>query len=237
MVNARRRVVVAGAGGHGTVVAEAAMMSKTFTVVGFVDDDPGRRGTELLGLPVLGAINDLTRLADVDGVLIGIGGVGDNTARRMVYMRIVELGFDVPAVVHPASFVAPSAHLSSATFVAAGAIVGTNARIGTNTICNTSCVVDHDCVIGAASHIAPGASLSGNVMVGDDTHIGTNATVIQGVRIGDRALVAAGAVVVGDVAPGTRVAGNPARRMRAASLASMESAAPLAVIEDDARER
>jgi acetyltransferase-like isoleucine patch superfamily enzyme len=41
--------------------------------------------------------------------------------------------------------------------------------------------------------------------------IGANATLLPGVRIGREALVGAGAVVTRDVAPGTVVAGNPAR--------------------------
>lgn len=41
--------------------------------------------------------------------------------------------------------------------------------------------------------------------------IGSNATILAGVVVGARALVGAGAVVTRDVAPGTIVAGNPAR--------------------------
>lgn len=41
--------------------------------------------------------------------------------------------------------------------------------------------------------------------------IGSGATILCGVTIGERAIVGAGAVVTKDVAPGTAVAGNPAR--------------------------
>jgi UDP-2-acetamido-3-amino-2,3-dideoxy-glucuronate N-acetyltransferase len=41
--------------------------------------------------------------------------------------------------------------------------------------------------------------------------IGSNATIMSGVTIGEGALVGAGAVVTKDVAPGTTVAGVPAR--------------------------
>ncbi len=44
--------------------------------------------------------------------------------------------------------------------------------------------------------------------------IGSGATVLGGVRIGRNATVGAGAVVTQDVAPGTTVAGNPARPTR-----------------------
>ena len=44
--------------------------------------------------------------------------------------------------------------------------------------------------------------------------IGSSATILGGVTIGERALVGAGSVVTKDVAPGTVVAGNPARLMK-----------------------
>ena len=50
--------------------------------------------------------------------------------------------------------------------------------------------------------------------VDDDASIGSGATIMCGIRIGKGAMVGAGAVVTKDVAPGTTVAGNPARPVR-----------------------
>ena len=41
--------------------------------------------------------------------------------------------------------------------------------------------------------------------------IGSGATILGGITIGEGAMVGAGSVVTRDVAPGTTVAGNPAR--------------------------
>lgn len=49
------------------------------------------------------------------------------------------------------------------------------------------------------------------VEIGSDVWIGAKATVGAGVSVGDRAVIAGSAVVVRDVAPGTVVAGVPAR--------------------------
>ncbi len=46
--------------------------------------------------------------------------------------------------------------------------------------------------------------------------IGSNATILCGVTVGEGALVGAGAVVTKDVAPGSVVAGNPAKVLRSA---------------------
>lgn len=49
------------------------------------------------------------------------------------------------------------------------------------------------------------------VSIGEDVWIGGSAILLPGVTVGDGAIVGAGAVVTRNVAPGMRVAGNPAR--------------------------
>ena len=52
------------------------------------------------------------------------------------------------------------------------------------------------------------------VVIEDDVWIASGARVMPGVRIGAGAVVAAGSIVTKDVAPGTLVAGAPARLVR-----------------------
>lgn len=59
-----------------------------------------------------------------------------------------------------------------------------------------------------------GPITSGKVVIEDGAWIGAGAIILPGVTIGRRAVVAAGAVVSRDVAPGTVVAGVPARPLR-----------------------
>ncbi len=49
------------------------------------------------------------------------------------------------------------------------------------------------------------------ILIGDDVWIGDKATILAGVTIGAGAIIGAGSVVTRDVAPGSVVAGAPAR--------------------------
>ncbi len=65
-----QRVLVVGAGNLGRQVVERlnAHTEYGFTVVGFLDDDPGRQGCDFHGAPVLGTTQDLERTVAEKGV-------------------------------------------------------------------------------------------------------------------------------------------------------------------------
>ena len=111
---------------------------------------------------------------------------------------------------------------------------GFNIALGDDVYINAGCaIVDSAAVtIGARSMLGPavqvycaerhkdparraeGLELARPVAIGSDVWIGGGAIVLPGVTIGDGAIVGAGSVVTRRVAPGSIVAGNPARPLR-----------------------
>ena len=210
-------IVGLGAGTHAKSVLEAICSGGRFSPTALVDDDVARAGAEVLGVPVLAGPTALERL-QAEGVrhaFVGVGGTRESAARRRVFERLREAGFELPPVVHGAASVSAWARLAHGAQVLAAAVVGPEADVGEGAIVNTGAIVEHDCRVGAHAHVAPGARLAGLVTVGPGAHVGIGAVVIENVAIGAGALVAAGAVVVRDVEEGERVAGVPARPLDA----------------------
>jgi len=201
------RLAIVGAGGHGRVVADAAMSGSWRNVVFFDDRHPGLTMTG--EWPVEGTGPDLLQnFADFDGVMIGIG---NNAARIALFRTLSGLGAPLVTVVHPRACVSPRAFLGIGCMVSAGAVINIGAEIGAASIINTGATVDHDCQIAEGVHIAPGANLSGDVTVGSRSWIGVGATVRQGITIGSDVTIGAGAVVVSDMADGVTAVGCPAK--------------------------
>lgn len=207
---------ILGAGGHGRVVADAALATGRWAEIAFFDDDAAR--ATQLGRFVwkgdgpaffAGGSRDPAGAAIERHIAVGHNPVRDDLARRCE-----ALGHTLACVIHPRAVVSPEARLAPGCFIAAGAIVAPGADIGAVGIVNHGASVDHDSRLGRAVHVGPGAHLGGNVSVGDRAWVGLGAAVRQGIRIGAGAMVGAGAVVVAGVADNLTVVGNPARPLR-----------------------
>jgi FlaA1/EpsC-like NDP-sugar epimerase len=85
---ARKRVLIAGAGRAGAALVKdlLATMRHAVEVIGFVDDDPDKQGTTLLGLKVLGTTRDLAEIPrhrPVDQVIVAIPSASPLVLRRI----------------------------------------------------------------------------------------------------------------------------------------------------------
>jgi sugar O-acyltransferase (sialic acid O-acetyltransferase NeuD family) len=197
-----------GAGGHGRVVADAAMGLGHWRALYATYRGCEASALELLpGVALLGLSEALAL-----GYPVHVA-IGDNMARERESAALGET-LGLTSVRHPRACVSAFAELGQGCFVAAQAVVGPHVRLGRGVIVNHGAVVDHDAVVGAFSHVAPGATMGGGACLGSRVLVGANATVLPGVRVADDVVIGAGAVVCCDLLmPGTYV-GVPARRLR-----------------------
>jgi len=64
----QRRALVMGAGDAGRLLVAGIQHQQGWVVVGYLDDAPAKRGARVAGVPVIGALEDATRLADLHGI-------------------------------------------------------------------------------------------------------------------------------------------------------------------------
>jgi FlaA1/EpsC-like NDP-sugar epimerase len=89
MVATGKEVLVVGAGDAGRLIVQEMQRSRmlNYTPIGFVDDDPRKRNTRIMGVRVLGTIEELPRVLREhrpDEVLIAMPSVSGDVRRRIV---------------------------------------------------------------------------------------------------------------------------------------------------------
>jgi FlaA1/EpsC-like NDP-sugar epimerase len=83
------RTLIIGAGEAGSLLLKEIrrQMHSSYNIVGFVDDDPEKRGMKLHGVPVLGSTKNLKaiiRLNEIEDVIIAIPSADKRTIRALV---------------------------------------------------------------------------------------------------------------------------------------------------------
>ncbi|MBQ7317006.1 MAG: acetyltransferase [Clostridia bacterium] len=201
-----KQLVIVGAGGHGSVIADIARLNGYRSIL-FLDDACAERAD---GYSVAGKVEDSPRfMADSDFIL----AIGNNATRERLQTWLSDQGANLATLIHPHAVIGENVTLGKGTAIMAGAVVNPGAAVGDGVILNTCSSVDHDCRVGNFVHIAVGAHLCGTVTVGDGAFICAGATVINNISVCKGATVGAGAVVVKDITEKGTYVGVPARRI------------------------
>ncbi|KTD24346.1 acetyltransferase [Legionella lansingensis] len=201
-----KSLAILGAGGHGKVIADAALCSGWEEIVFFDDKWPA---LNCVGIwDVIGDSQSFSAKASCfDGVIVGIG---DNAIRLNKMTHLLRDDIPLATIIHPTATVSRFTTLGQGSLVCAGAVINPDSRIGIGSIINTGATVDHDCCLGDVVHISPGANLASGVQVGDLSWVGIGSSVRQMITIGARVIVGAGAVVIKDIPDDCTVIGVPA---------------------------
>ncbi|MET8762777.1 NeuD/PglB/VioB family sugar acetyltransferase [Lentzea sp. NPDC004782] len=207
-------LLLIGAGGlaREALAAVAAVNSvrPAFEVLGLLDDDPGKHGSVVDGVEVLGPA-DLAREHSDAQVLICTASPAGRDSRMRISRR---LGFDdsrYATLVHPRASVAAGVELGAGTILLACAVITAPQRVGRFVVAMPHVLLTHDDAVADGVTLAGHAALAGNVRVGESAYIGSGALVRQDLTIGAGALVGMGSVVLKDVPAGETWAGSPAR--------------------------
>lgn len=197
------RLIIIGAGGHGKVIADAALKNG-YTNICYIDD---HATGDVMGFPIIGTSADIEHLND--GSTDFIIGIGNNAVRKTIAETY---NVNWVSIIHPSAQIAFHTEIGKGTVVMANAVVNVCATVGEHCIINTGAIVEHDNVIENYAHISPNAALGGTVRIGSLTHVGIGATVKNNTEICSDCTIGAGAVVVKNIKePGTYV-GVPIRK-------------------------
>jgi sugar O-acyltransferase (sialic acid O-acetyltransferase NeuD family) len=179
-------------------------------IVGLLDDDQRRHGTEVDGVPVIGPLDVALEHPEAD-LVFGIGSHSTRMVRHQIIHRLGIADERFISLVHPSAKVYPSARIGPGSIVHSGVVIGNHVVLDGFNVVTFGALLGPYVHLGRFSMVASLAIVLTGVIVGEAAFIGAGACLIDGIRVGPGALVGMAAAVYRDVAPGVVVLGNPAK--------------------------
>jgi sugar O-acyltransferase (sialic acid O-acetyltransferase NeuD family) len=177
----KESLIIAGAGGHGKVVADCVLSQGIYQLKGFLDDQLPPGMEVLPGLKILGTIAGVGLRKPMASHFIV--AIGKNDIRRKLFLELSFL-MKPATVVHPSVVISAFAKIGPGTVILPNSVVNAGAVIGENCILNSLSLVDHDSVLGSHSHLAQGSILGSHCSIREmfesclGEHIASNSTVL-----------------------------------------------------------
>lgn len=206
-----KNIVIVGAGGVGRevslIIQKINMLSPTWNLLGYIDDNPENLGKIVNGYPILGGTDSLVTMEQDTYVVITI-------ANYEVKKRIVAKlnnRFKFATIVHPNVWIHDYMKIGEGCIVYEGVILTANISIGNHVLISPKCGIGHDTVIDDYVSLLWNVNVSGNDKIYEGVMFGSGSTIIQGKSVGKGAVIGAGAVVVEDIPAGATAVGVPAK--------------------------
>jgi sugar O-acyltransferase (sialic acid O-acetyltransferase NeuD family) len=195
------------------VIDAINVRSKTWKILGFIDNDPTKKGLSAMGYPVLGGMECLRQHPHAR--LIAVPG---RPKTHSIRDRIIDL-LDIPAdryatLIHPNASIGPHVTLGFNTVIMAGVVATCQVTVGNHCLILPNSVLSHDTRVMDYCLIGSNVSVSGNVTLESLCYVGTGARIIQEVTIGTRSIIGMGAVVLNSVPAEEVWVGCPARFLK-----------------------
>ncbi len=150
-----KRLLIIGAGGFGQMIQETAGLLGYEEVV-FLDDASKHKD-------VVGKCCDYRNF--LKGYDTAVAALGDNGQRLYWTEKLMEAGYQVPAIIHPSAVVSPSAVIGAGSFIMQRAVVNTHTVIEHGVLVNSGAVVDHDSYVARGAHIGLGSVVKANCSI------------------------------------------------------------------------
>ncbi|MDR1165840.1 MAG: NeuD/PglB/VioB family sugar acetyltransferase [Deltaproteobacteria bacterium] len=204
------KLIILGAVGTCIDVAEAALATGKYELLGFLDDAFSVGTLTPIGLQILGNLKDINKFDNVNFINV----IGGPTTFR--HKPALTTGLQIEnnkfiSVIHPSSLISKTASIGAGSWILGHCDIGASVEIGNHVGMLQQCVVGHDSILDAFVTLSAGVKISGRVKIGFGTYIGAGSIIRQDIVIGSDCLIGAGSVVVSNIPPHSICYGVPAK--------------------------
>lgn len=209
----KQKLLIIGAGNIGGFISYNINSFGNYELLGFLDDDTTKIGTEIYGSKVLGNIASIDEHILAYGIAVVIG-IGNPNAKSKIASFLSGKQLYYPNFIANNVWMSEKVALGKGVIIYPGTSINYETLIDDFSIINMNCAIGHNCTLGKFTTLAPGVNLGGFTEIGAQSDIGIGATTKQGISIGENVQVGGQTMIIQNVGSNNVVVGNPARIIR-----------------------
>lgn len=203
-----KELIILGAGSVGRerldAIKKVNKIKKRWNIKGFLSDDPDVLNEVECDYPIIGTIVDY--IPNENDIFVC--GIAQPKGKEKVVSIMKNKGAKFETIIHPVSNVGDFVTLGEGCYIFG--TISPNAKLGNfvsvmGSMIGKAVIGDYSTTTGFANPT--------NAKLGKSVFVGSHAVILNDLVVGDDAYIGAGSVVVKNVKPGTKVFGNPARRI------------------------
>ena len=207
-----KKLIVVGASGFGREVVQWVedinLANPEWEILGFLDDNPNALEGCRCDYHIIGSIHEWKPKEDeFFACAIAIPSV-----KYKVVTSLLERGAKFATLIHPTALVNKYAEIGEGVVVTPRSNINADTKIG-DYVSVLGSGIGHDATVGAYSTLSGRCSINGHVQIGEKVYVACGVSIAPSKKIGNDAYVGIGSVVISNVKAGTKVFGNPAKRM------------------------
>ncbi len=200
-------LIIVGAGGFGREAFYLAKSIGRWNIKGFIDDALNEQMIKG-ACSVIGTIKDWQPSENEVFAM----GISSPKGKEKVAEILKNRGAQFVTLIHPMALVNETATVGEGCVIGGRSSLGDGAILG-NFVHLAGSMVGQDAAIGDYSTTTGFANIT-NAHLGKRVFVGSHAVILNNLKVGDDAFVCAGSIVFSNVKAGTKVIGNPAKRMK-----------------------
>ena len=202
-----KNIVIIGAGDLGKevvwLIEDINHHYPNYLILGFLDDDRKKTGSEFYGYKVLGTTDQLENIAS-GTPLAAVIAIQSGSVRRKIVEEHGEFQ-NWESIIHPTAVIASTSPIGKGTIIFPQVTVSVDTKLGLFNLFYIHSTVCNDCKIGDYVSVMSGVSVSERAEIGNECFLAAGSTVYPHKRLGERVVVGVEATVSKDYGDGAEV--------------------------------
>ena len=205
-------IIIVGASGFGRELAQwiedINAQSPQWNILGFIDDNPDALNGCRCDYKIIGSIKDWQpKESEYFACALAFPEV-----KKSIVLELKSKGAKFATLIHPTALINKYAEIGEGVVVTPRSNINADTKIG-DFVSILGSGIGHDATVGDWSTLSGRCSINGHVQVGSMVYIACGVSIAPAKKIGDGAHVGIGSVVISNVKAGTKVFGNPAKKI------------------------